>query len=400
MDTPFSLVAHPPRLLTDREECALLERAVALRETPAVRVKLAQLHNRLDEFSEAIALLDPSGEPADYVTAKTLVAALLGRGTRKDLELALAASRIAEALTDSDTSRADALTDRARILLKAGDGTQALDVLAAALDLDPSNGDAFALLAGRWLARGEPDRALVLCDTIEAKGAGHIQLLGIRTQALAQGGDILAARDVAGVERFLSQSVPPAPDGWADLPSFHAAIAQELLDSPGIREGRHGTASIASLRVDEPATATAPAMRALRQLIIDHVRKTIAALPDGDHPWLRIRPAEAHIEMWCVITGAEGYERWHMHPKGWASGGYYVAVPETVQRGNSTAGCLEFGLPDMQIGREAAAAFGSRLLRPQPGLLNLFPSHAYHRTHPHGVEDGRRICVAFDLIPH
>lgn len=400
MNAPFDLFANPPRLLTDHEDRALLERAVARRETPEVRLKLARLHIRLDDFDKAIALLDRAGRPADYLTAKTLVAALLGRGTATDLKLALATSRAAEEMADNNASRAEALLDQARALLKTGQAEQAVERLSLVLDLDPANGDALALLAGRWLTRSEPDRALALCDAIAAEGVGHVQLLGIRMQALAQRGDVFAAREVAGLERNLFQSVLRVPDGWANLPSFHAAIAEELLESPGLRNGRHGTASVASLRVDEPATATAPAMRALQQLIIDHVRGIVESLADSSHPWVRMRPDAAHLEMWCVITGAEGYERWHMHPKGWASGGYYIAVPEAVQRGNGMAGCLEFGLPENPIGREAAAAFGSQLVRPRPGLLNLFPSHAYHRTHPHCAEGRQRICVAFDLIPH
>lgn len=111
-----------------------------------------------------------------------------------------------------------------------------------------------------------------------------------------------------------------------------------------------------------------------------------------------MRPDRAHLQMWSVITGPEGHERWHMHPAGWASGGYYVAVPPEVQHGDSTAGCLEFGLPHRPIGHEVATAFGSRIVRRHAGLLNLFPPHAYRRTHPHGA-DGQRICVAYDVIP-
>jgi len=398
MNIPINLVAEQPKQLTGREECALLQRAMAQRETPAIRLKLAQLHYRLDEFDNAIALLNRAHPPVDYVTANTLAAALLGRGKAEDFEPALTAARAAEALADCDLRRAAALVDQARVRIKTGKSAQAASVLSAALELDPANGDALRLLSGQLLARNEPEQVQALCDDCEVKGAAHVQLLGIQSQALAQRGEIQAARELAGLDHFLFQSAPLAPDGWTDLPSFHAALTQELLASAGMRNGRHGTASIASLRVDEPATATTPAMRALQQLIIDYARNVVDMLPGQGHPWLRRRPDAAHLRMWSVITGSEGYERWHMHPMGWASGGYYVEVPETVRRGDSPAGCLEFGMPDHPIGREVAEAFGSRLVRPHAGLLNLFPSHAYHRTHPHGAH-GVRICIAFDLIP-
>lgn len=398
MNAPFSLVAEPPKRLTGREERALLQRALAQRDTPAVRIKLAQLHNRLDEFGEAIALLDSAGAPNDFVTAKALIAALMGRGAPNDIDRALAVANSAEDLADDDLCRADARCDQAAALLRQGEQARAEQLLEAALALDPANDEAFRRLSGLWLWRREADRVLALADQIEALGVAHVQLLGQRTKALTMRGDIAAARELVGLDRFLFQAVPPAPGGWPDLPSFHAALAQELYDSPGLRNGRHGTASVHSLRVDEPATAATPAMRALQQLIVDYAAHATQNLPAEGHRWLTVRPASAQLRMWCVITEAAGWERWHMHPLGWATGGYYVEVPDAVQHGSGPAGCLEFGLPDHRIGRETAAAFGSRLVRPQPGLLNLFPSHAYHRTHPHGAE-GRRICIAFDLLP-
>lgn len=398
MNAGLSLVAELPKQLTGREERALLMRAFAQRETPRIRLKLAQLHNRLDAFDETVALIDSAGEPDDFATAKALIVALTGRGMPADNDRALAVAQLAERLAENNLHRAEARCDQAAALQRSGRFAEAEQVLESALALDPANPEAFRRLTGLWLSRSEPGRVLSLVNDLESQGVAHVQLLGQLTKALTLRGDIADARELVGLDRFLFQSTPPAPEGWADLPSFHTALAQELFDSPGLRSGRHGTASVESLRVDEPATAATPAMRALQQQIVDYVSRTTQQLPAQGHRWLSMRPASAHLRMWCVITAATGRERWHMHPMGWATGGYYVEVPEEVQRGSDAAGCLEFGLPDHRIGSEAAAAFGSQLVRPQPGMLNLFPSHAFHRTHPHGAK-GRRICIAFDLIP-
>ena len=398
MGTPFDLVVEQPKQLAGREERELLQHAAARRTTPTIRIKLALLHNLLDEFADTIALLGETGPPGDYAAASALAAAHLGRGQAGDSAAALAAARHAAALATSDIARAGALVDQARAMLAEGCKAEAHIALTAALDFDPANFEAFRALCAQWLDSNEPDRVLTVCDAIAARGAAHAQLLGMRTLALAKRGEPDAARALAGFDRFLVQTVPPAPEGWRDLPSFHAALAKELRASPGLRNGRHGTASIASVRVDDPARATTPAMRALQQLVIANVRKAVETLPPEDHPWLFQRPEAAMLRMWCVMTGSGGFERWHMHPKGWASGGYYVVVPDSVERGNSAAGCLEFGVPSRFVGDAAAEAFGTRQVRPQAGLLTLFPSHAYHRTHPHGAE-GLRICIAFDLVP-
>lgn len=137
---------------------------------------------------------------------------------------------------------------------------------------------------------------------------------------------------------------------------------------------------------------------ALLELVVTQVNAHLAKLAQSDHPWLASRPERAELQSWCVISEADGFEQWHMHPGGWLSGGYYVEVPEAVVAGSDVAGCLAFGLPGGMIGEEAAASVGTRLVRPVPGLLSLFPSHAYHRTFPHGAT-GRRMCIAFDLRP-
>ena len=398
MGAPIVLTAEQPRQLTGYEERALLQRAAARRETPAIRIKLAQLHNQLDAFADTIALLGTADRLESYDAAKALAAAHLGRGQPDDPAAALAAARKAETFAASDFARAEALVDQARAWLGSGRTAEASQALSSALDAEPNNAAALRLLCGQWLHCNEPDRVLELCKEVAAKGAAHTQLLAMESLALAQRGEMEAARALVGLDHFLVQTVLPAPGGWDDLPAFHAALAEELLASPGMRDGRHGTASIASLRVDEPARATTPAMLALQQSIIAQLREAIGSLPDGDHPWLDQRPEAARLRMWCVITGSEGFERWHMHPAGWASGGYYVAVPESVADSQSAAGCLQFGLPERFVGDAAAEAFGALLLRPQAGLLTLFPSHAYHRTHAHGAQ-GLRICVAFDLIP-
>lgn len=395
---PIVIEADPLKVLSGPQERTLLSQALVKRDSPGLRIRLAQLHTLLDDFSEAIALLAGDRLPAGFDAARALAAAYLGRRQAGDAEAALAAAQHAESLADGALARAETLVVQARALSACDRKGAAAEALAAALALDPANATALRMLCTPHFDAQAPEKVLEICDAVAARGAAHTQLLAIRTLALAQLGRQDEARALAGFDRFLSETVPSAPEGWDDLPAFHAALVHELLHDPAVRKGRHGTASIATQRVDEPARAATPAMQALRQLILEQVRTLIDALGQADHPWLDQRPASASLRMWCVMTRAEGFERWHMHPAGWASGGYYVAVPDSVARGNSRAGCLEFGVPERFVGEAAARAMGTRLLRPQAGLLALFPSQAYHRTHPHGT-DGLRICVAFDVVP-
>jgi len=100
--------------------------------------------------------------------------------------------------------------------------------------------------------------------------------------------------------------------------------------------------------------------------------------------------------MWCVVLERGGHQIPHIHPASWLSGVYYPQVPEGIATGEGPAGWLEFGPPDRD--------FPSRLtppvhrIRPEEGLVVIFPSYLYHHTIPFD-QGGTRISVAFDVVP-
>ena len=73
------------------------------------------------------------------------------------------------------------------------------------------------------------------------------------------------------------------------------------------------------------------------------------------------------------------------------SGVYYALLPEEGE-----PGAIEFGRPKPPF----SAGFTPEvaLIRPQAGLLVLFPSFFWHRTLPF-AGGGKRVSIAFDLIP-
>ena len=85
----------------------------------------------------------------------------------------------------------------------------------------------------------------------------------------------------------------------------------------------------------------------------------------------------------------------HLHPDAWLSGVYYVQVPAVVAGGEDHAGWLEFGEPSPDFPL-AVTPPERRLVRPEEGLLVLFPGYFYHHTVPFEGE-GRRISIAFDV---
>lgn len=395
---PMDIRLPPLRDISAASARALLERALSARpDADGAKLQLARRLFDADDFSGAIGLLDRLASPDQAEAALLLAQACLARRQPGDADRVLVAARQASALAASDAAREQALLAEGRALLQLARPDEGLTRLREVLAINPGQLGAVRTLTDYLLRQADPAAVLSLVAELKAAGDGHVRLLGAESAALARQGDIRAARELAGTDQFVATLQLPAPAGWSSLAGFHAALQAEAEADPDLRQGRHGTASRATLRVDHPYAAAAPAFQALHRAIAAAAAQHIAALPGAGHPWLAARPARLAMRSWCVMTDADGYEQWHNHPAGWMSGGYYIAVPEQPED-LPQPGRLAFGVSPQLAGESQAASFGERLVSPCAGTLALFPSHAYHRTYPHG-QPGRRICLAFDLVP-
>jgi len=138
-----------------------------------------------------------------------------------------------------------------------------------------------------------------------------------------------------------------------------------------------------------------PLIAKLRVRLSDAVAGWRDGLPDGDgaHPLLDRKPAEIRFQgSWSVRLAAGGHHRPHIHPKGWASSAFYVALPKVVEA--SDAGQFALGMPPPELG---LALGPERWVDPVPGRLVLFPSTSWHGTLPFSGEE--RLTLAFDIAP-
>jgi tetratricopeptide (TPR) repeat protein len=139
-----------------------------------------------------------------------------------------------------------------------------------------------------------------------------------------------------------------------------------------------------------------PEIRALRQAIVEAVEAHIAQLPPPDptHPTLSV-PRTGRVRFsgsWSVRLVGGGQHANHIHPEGWFSSAFYVALPAEEQRGAAPAGWLKLGEPQAELGLDLPPF---RHVEPKPGRLVLFPSTMWHGTLPFG--EGERLTVAFDV---
>ena len=97
-----------------------------------------------------------------------------------------------------------------------------------------------------------------------------------------------------------------------------------------------------------------------------------------------------------LYSERSGHQSAHIHPTGWLSGVYYPKLPDVMHAGTSEDGWIEFGAPppELTVGNTGL----SKRIKPEEGLLILFPSYFYHRTLPYESDDAR-ISMAFDFTP-
>jgi hypothetical protein len=135
----------------------------------------------------------------------------------------------------------------------------------------------------------------------------------------------------------------------------------------------------------------------LKARIEEAVADVIASLPpDGRHPFLGRRADHfAFAGSWSSRLHDQGFHANHLHPGGWISSAYYVALPDSMATGDGRQGWLQFGEPSYDVGLSEPVR---RAVQPKPGRLVLFPSYMWHGTVPFRAPQSRT-TIAFDVVP-
>ncbi|MEY2927542.1 MAG: hypothetical protein RL367_2019 [Pseudomonadota bacterium] len=402
MTQPYQITIEMPKAITVQQERDLVREALAKNPVSLVlKRRLAAMLVITNEFEEAVDLFDQiialDAEPK-VASYSSLAQALLSRENEADTIRAGDAARKALALAVNPAERSHVLAQVGKVQARLGDVALARDSLAQALVENPENKEAYKRLVAVYFAAKQPGDIVALSDGLLAKGVNHSRLLGSRTMALAQLGKIAAAQEAGGLDHFCYRDRLSPPVGWGDMDEFNAGLAAEMMNHPALRLDRYGAAARNTWQIYEPATGNPPHVAALQKMILAQVDRFGDSLSGHDHPWARARPARGIFKNWCLINGGEGFVDWHVHQSGWLSGVYYVAVPKRVCDGDDLGGCLALGLPENLVGEQAAADYGMHVIRPEPGLLAMFPGHSFHRTFAHGTSENR-ICFAFDVWP-
>ena len=380
---------QPPLIWAERPAPRSHLAAVALAQTasrrepdkPLLQLALAQLLDKVGEVERAAETLSAANRRfPDFEALKAPLVSLYDRLGRIDRALAVA---------DGIEDKAKKARVSLALLARNGRFEEAAKFEAEVASHDPFH----PMLAECRIRRlrKAPEAMLALCDALLARQPADSRAIYHKAIALAQLGRDGEACELMATDRLIGDGRIEAPDGYPDAHAFRASLARELAGAPDLRPDPAGHATVDGLRTRIFPRAGDPAsealVRALRASVADYSERL-----EGDHPFVRARPARAVMKAWGLVFPSAGRQRVHCHPDRWTTGVFYVAAPEV--RGDG--GCIRIGvLPDWA---GVDPPWPVLTLKPVPGRLLIFPSFVPHDTIPTGAE-GQRIAVAFDVTP-
>jgi tetratricopeptide (TPR) repeat protein len=376
------------------------EAELALRECVRLDPRRAEAHDRLAELIwmrtgdivEATRSLDQALEklPHDDALRSTKAALLQGAGDARGAFACLA-------------ERAARPESHPSVLIRAGlaamdfDPAAALTLAERALRALPNNHTARKLLCAGYLGVGDGARALAECATLLKATPDDQYLIAMQTTSLRLLNDPRYEL-LCDYDRMVLSALIEAPPGWPDLGSFLTELAPRLtaLHNPHghrllYQSLRRGTETTQDL-----SRSNDPVIQALFRAFAAPIARYREHIGQGEDALRRRNRGPARFNgAWSVRLKREGYHTSHVHPRGWISSACYLQLPDSMRAGHTAEGILSFGAPGMLTTPALPAELS---VRPEVGLLVLFPSYFWHGTLPFH-SDEPRLTVAFDAVP-
>jgi tetratricopeptide (TPR) repeat protein len=280
---------------------------------------------------------------------------------------------------------------------RSGDFDAAIREHEIVVAMEPDNAHAWVNFAETLVRAGDAAKAASAAERAMAIAPDNQHALAMWGLALRAEGD---AREewLNDYERFVQVFELDPPEGYADMAAFNREL-NAYLDRLHVdrRESIDQSLRGGTQTHDDIFGAGHELVERLRARIDEAVAAYIARMKEDDaHPLLRRRnPAFRYAGSWSARLRDCGFHANHVHPKGWISSAYYIAVPDAAEDAAEKQGWLKFGEPAFD------ARFGEpvrRAVQPAPGRLVLFPSYMWHGTVAfRSAED--RTTIAFDAVP-
>jgi len=293
-----------------------------------------------------------------------------------------------------------ALVSLAYAQARLGRDAAAGEALRAALRANPASGRATADLVNLLAGGGDVEEALQLAAGFLSRHPGERHVLAAQAFALRDAGQTGAADALLDFGRLLEVSEPAVPAQFGGVAAFCGRLAALVAADPSLVASPMSKATRGGLQTGELDLGSDPALAALAGLVEDAVTSYVRRLPPPAGAASAAAAGSARVgwslRAWGTILEEGGYQLPHIHPQGWVSGVYYLALPADMQAAGEQAGWLEFGGAPGRF--RVSTPPPTVAVEPRIGRLVLFPSYFYHRTLAFRSTQ-RRLSIAFDVVP-
>ncbi|WBQ14176.1 putative 2OG-Fe(II) oxygenase [Hyphomonadaceae bacterium BL14] len=280
------------------------------------------------------------------------------------------------------------------LLTRAGQLDSARARARQALQIAPEGLTALEAWTHVCLATGDGEAAQASAQRLVALAPDNQNAVNLQAMAWRMSGD----RRFDGLYDYHAlvrpQTIAPPP-GWTSQAAYLADLAAELKAAHPYRTHPFGQSVRHGSQRPDILSVQTPAIQAFRQALDPLVDAYIEGLGEGGDPLRRRRAGRWRIHgVWSVWLTPGGFHTDHVHPDGWISSAFYVELPDAVSAGGRE-GWIRFGEAGIPV---TPAQSAQHWVKPEPGMLVLFPSYMWHGTVPFGGEQAR-LTMAMDIVP-
>jgi tetratricopeptide (TPR) repeat protein len=270
-----------------------------------------------------------------------------------------------------------------------------LDYALAVERLAPQFPPVLVALCEAHLASGDAVAASAVAERLRAAAPLDQYALALQSTAwrLADDPRHASLSDYAGLVRSYTL---PTPEGWDSLDAYLDALRARLaerhdLKTHPLQQSLRGGSQVPSLHQSPD-----PLFRAFYEQARKVVGQYLADIGPGDDPLRGRATGDFRFSGgWSVRLQPNGFHADHVHPQGWISSAFYLDLPSGVADDDKREGWIKFGQP----GCVTRPVLGpEHEVRPQPGMLVLFPAYMWHGTRAFTSPE-HRLTMAFDVVP-
>jgi tetratricopeptide (TPR) repeat protein len=362
----------------------------------AARMELAQLiWMRTGDREATLALFDPpKTSPEEHAFMLYLKAQALEFMSDSEAALQLILPVVVKPGFSSQL-RAPMLAFAAQLAAETGDPEGAVALATQAMRLaEPGDPGAMEAETRALLAVGDGPKAAESAARLLALNTRNQRFIALQAAAWRLTGDA-RYHELYDYDRFVKVAPISVPATWPTLEAYLADLALELKAAHPFKAQPFGHSVRLGSQKSDVLSVQTRAIAAFSEAISGPISAYLEQLGTGPDLFRsRNRERAQMIGNWSVWLRPGGHHADHVHPDGWVSSACYIELPGAVSAGGQE-GWLRFGKPGVPVGQGMPA---EKWVKPEPGLLALFPSYMWHGTEKFGGTDPR-LTVAFDLVP-